>query len=975
MGIWHKTQQSYFKNTEITISNFRADAVKDNFAFEFQDKHLMYEFEIIEKNIEYVKNNFIPIWVLNINDHAIILDKQLIIDKDYIKPYLNCDHLYYSFNNNIIKSTDLNHYIPEKEFYENFSLELEFNNTPVLPENFTQNFEYIQMGAGSGKTYSLVKDVLTNDNKINILITKVNVAKDTIFDKFKEVCENENLKYPENITPENKKYYILNNENKIIIIATVDSFLYNFLSTELKEEMKKSCNSFKTAAQQFTPTNSKINFSYRGECIKNAHVYIDEAQDLDAEYKNFIEESAKIYNFQITLIGDILQSIYHVPNLYSLVTKDEKWKLKNNADYICRRFQNTDLMNYVNEKIHKYITDSVTQIHQPIKGISASISESSDSTEENKLNSSEQVSETSDSTNLTNNVQEKIINVSGDSFAQLEDDNSLSDVITEILNENSNCEPSDYAFIFPYMKKYNVANHIQNILSNKFGENFVHLFTSEKGEPIVLKPYAHCAKLLTVHASKGEGFNIVVVVNVQTSTLNVYKQNEDLFYWSMLNVAYTRAKQKLYVVNFNNNLKNPINIPRFTTAKDFVRSVNPTELLKFVNTEEYSTKIEDNKNQSVIDENIRCLRYLVVRNSIVDKAMCAKNINEYIAQTLNLKNSRPINNEQQFKTLANEYNKIVKIGKRNKILPIWNYSRAYPEAWKIVVKVMNILKESYFNPKLASDKMKNSLYEKSIYYTLLELTKNPWFYTEFKTLLELIENNPKSEKEKDKPIWKDYFKYFNEANKFIEGNFPNIDIVGTQQKYHCCELLSNRFMLIPKKQSKGNKSLSENCDYVVSEPLNTSLSILNFSEVCLTALIEYYILKCKKEDKVIRVFTIAADEDKKLIDFDFSYLTDYNIAEIENIVKQHLHEMVNQTKKKLLYTLFDNKNKTKEVLLNTIEKYVNKFGLWNRCDFIAELRALQMCFKNKDSVTYEDIETEFLNISDEYLLIRKDQEK
>ena len=34
-GYWHKHQKDYFKNTEINVCNFRADAVENNFVFEF----------------------------------------------------------------------------------------------------------------------------------------------------------------------------------------------------------------------------------------------------------------------------------------------------------------------------------------------------------------------------------------------------------------------------------------------------------------------------------------------------------------------------------------------------------------------------------------------------------------------------------------------------------------------------------------------------------------------------------------------------------------------------------------------------------------------------------------------------------------------------------------------------------------------------------------------------------------------------
>ena len=92
-------------------------------------------------------------------------------------------------------------------------------------------------------------DALRNNN-ISIILTKVNIEKDAIFNKIYEILDpneeitvnsNEKIKI-QNLNNEllnnkrlmNLKQYIVEYKDKVIIIATVDSFLYNFIDEESK---------------------------------------------------------------------------------------------------------------------------------------------------------------------------------------------------------------------------------------------------------------------------------------------------------------------------------------------------------------------------------------------------------------------------------------------------------------------------------------------------------------------------------------------------------------------------------------------------------------------------------------------------------------------------------------------------------------------------------------------------------------------
>ena len=960
-GRWHRHQKDYFKNTEIKICNFRADAVENNFAFEFQDNHIMTSKEIKEKEKVYSENNYITIWILNMNKRAIICDNKLLVDNDFINDYLqnnpelikpntlNKKYVFYSYRNHIYYYNNLNNCITEDNYYniiinENKLPSKDDYNITLPDDNYTPELNYIQMGAGSGKTYGLVKKVFEENNKVSILVSKTNIAKDAIYNKISEILkENDNIIVnnkkgiiknkkiifaDENNKLKNKKYYVVEYKNSIIIIATVDSFLYNFISNKSKEELQNNINIFSHAAENFNKETSKINLTFKNQYIKGAHVYIDEAQDLYHGYKKFFEESAKLFNFKMTLIGDILQSIYYVPNLYSYVIKDNNWKLLSNEKYICRRFRNPNLMEYVNKNIHDKIKNSsIVPIKQPMEGINDEINKNIEVIEKNI--------EISFNDRIIEDKNEKIYNF-----------------INEYVDKND--DPNKYAFIFPFIKNNNIATYIETILNEKFGSDNVKLFTSENGEPIVLNNYQHHAKLISVHASKGESFDTVFVINVQPKIIaSVYQKDNDtnsLMCWSMMNVAYTRAINKMYVLNFIDSNQLRFKWYKYNNAKHFISecitSEDQEKLMNiFKNSIDYNEivrKQEDNNKDFVVDNNIQVLRYYIICSLLYLKAF--KNANttrrdgecgsgEYYGKIFNIFNNQitRYSTSLKFKKYANKWNNInYNDERKDMVLPLWKYKNfeksdkiiedLYKDIQNTKGKPLNIYKlfDEYEQKIIQKEdefilQKINKLY---LLFVLMQLSDNPYITYDYKTLCDIINKTNMNDND---------LIYLYESNKFIYETLPKFHFPGLTASFNFNKLLRHQFLIYGKKNKNSGCELfdSENLDeteekdtenYIIDNPLNQSLNILNFAETCIKSLIEYVILinshkSNKINKKIIRVYTLSNDKNKRLIDFDFRRtLTDENIEQIKRII-------------------IDALRRKNEILINDIIEYISSGDL------------------------------------------------
>ena len=237
MGRWHREQEEYFDvaNREQPIGEYRADVLIGKYALEFQHSDAYAEHQIRNKNKVYEENGIIPIWILDVDDRLFIQENRFILQCFVIPYFRTCKNIYLSFNDFILQirisgeiiveneftnAFELIGYLSEFEFYNNLKSGIQLENIifdssmePIISmipnrndQEIIPKFYYIQMGAGSGKTYSICKECFENDNKDIIILSKMNSAKGEVAEKIIEVMNDINTQ----IHDENDKWKLIN---------------------------------------------------------------------------------------------------------------------------------------------------------------------------------------------------------------------------------------------------------------------------------------------------------------------------------------------------------------------------------------------------------------------------------------------------------------------------------------------------------------------------------------------------------------------------------------------------------------------------------------------------------------------------------------------------------------------------------------------------------------------------------------------
>jgi len=85
--------------------------------------------------------------------------------------------------------------------------------------------------------------------------------------------------------------------------------------------------------------------------------------------------------------------------------------------------------------------------------------------------------------------------------------------------------------------------------------NYAVFHKSEEGSSINLDDSTHSTRIVSIHSSKGDGRPVIFALELQESSLKRYSGMKDsLIYDSLLHVAITRMKQKLYIECANDDI-------------------------------------------------------------------------------------------------------------------------------------------------------------------------------------------------------------------------------------------------------------------------------------------------------------------------------------------------------------------------------------------------------------------------------------
>jgi hypothetical protein len=383
-----------------------------------------------------------------------------------------------------------------------------------------------QRGAGNGKTWGIINMIQRDDflkYTTFIYVTKQHSARAIIKDEFVTQYEAGLL----NITNfrfqiMGKKYVIEYTNSRAIdctiIIATIDSFFYC-----IGDKTVESYNLFEGIVHSVLDNPIIDTFQFAGKTISLSETMyvLDESQDTPDIYGKALLKMLQETKMTVYCVGDKVQSISNEKNTFTYLIQCSFSKHFEPAINICRRFSHPQLVDFVNYMVpfSKYDLPQVTPFHTPFH-------------KQNDIDNA-----------LT------IIFESG----------SIEEQIDELMKYYSQevengFMPQDFLIVTPFVSKNPLITclnqAIQEFWIQRTGEYKVYsvFHKSEIGSSINLDESTYATRIVSIHSSKGDGRPCVFVIGLNETSLKTFSGLRDsLIYDSLLHVAITRMKSKLYI--------------------------------------------------------------------------------------------------------------------------------------------------------------------------------------------------------------------------------------------------------------------------------------------------------------------------------------------------------------------------------------------------------------------------------------------
>lgn len=409
------------------------------------------------------------------------------------------------------------------------------------------NLTIKQQGAGNGKTFGL-NMLMFNESMqryANVfMLTKQHSAKTTIKNTFLEVEKYlfddgvfDTFTYTRqqdecSIDGRHKYYQIgfaIDDEFKMILIATIDSLIYRLANHDNDQKHLNVINHWVQSVALECNNNAQIN--YGGLQIplnKQTLLVLDEAQDLDPIYAQALIQVASLFGCDLYVVGDLLQSIAYEQNslnFFQSLSTEVQQALDMNIivdEYtnVCRRFKDGHLRDFVNSVV------PFERFGLPPIQLNEEISNDS-----NNLIFLE-IPNPSDPKQFTKPIMQSYIH--------------------EV--ETNNRQPNDFMMIFTIVKNLEYPEYLNQLInefwSNKYQKDssrYSYFHRGQEGSSINLDESAHATRIVSIHSSKGDGRPVVFVCSISETELSCMDNTKQLRYESLLHVALTRQKEKLFI--------------------------------------------------------------------------------------------------------------------------------------------------------------------------------------------------------------------------------------------------------------------------------------------------------------------------------------------------------------------------------------------------------------------------------------------
>jgi competence CoiA-like predicted nuclease len=759
MTLWHCEWQGYFPITE-KIFKRKPEQIKERRADVFineskilEIQHSKYDGEEVDnRKHDYKLHGIDIIWLIDGNkdiDVKVLEYSQRVyleFKTNYWKyeSFKSYDYIFIDINSTIYKvypnkvkshMIDVENGKTKEEFIESLNKDTDIwdNEEPEQCNLFIK-----QQGAGNGKTHGII-NMLEDEDKSHytnfIYITKQHSAKHIIKTEFEN--QKQNFQYLKNIeiTENNKKYIIkyFNEKSKKkcqIIISTIDSFTYS-IGNKNHTHFDKFEGLIYSIINGHIETKNCGSINYGGlspKLNKETLLVIDEFQDPPEHYAKAIVQIMRNKYIDVYIVGDKLQSITNEKNAFTYFLEHEFPLIniiKLEPTNICRRFIHPKLVEFVNYMIpfEKYGLPEIKP-YEEYKG---------EHYEPLVFFTSKKFIDTM---NKTSENEEKII----------EEVEKIMDYYENEVNE-SNRFPEDFLIVTPFTKNNPIVDALLLAINifwkNKFTNDSEYMknwknnmtideyyryaifHKSEEGSSIDLSESEYSTRIVSCHASKGDGRKVVFIISFNESAIKKFSQtSNNLVYDSLLHVGITRMKEKLYIRYDNNNddiarkinkyrqndkicqeIKPSINVNNYIKYDDIVSiSIHKSYELFFENIikgTDLEPVIENKDEKRIVDMGNHIIRYsslfITILLEIVNKEKTNKDseIKKQIIAILNIVCKSDITQVNDMKgyyrLLSDDCEKEIPI------IKISNKGNDYIKYFTIIFEIATLLKSKITN--------------------------------------------------------------------------------------------------------------------------------------------------------------------------------------------------------------------------------------------------------------------------------------
>lgn len=1028
MTEWHKEWQRHFSDREKSFrneeqeKNRRCDVLlNDNTVIEFQNSQISLE-EVDKRNYDYSVNNKDVLWVVNgENIKYKKVNNEHYLDfydcpKWKVKSFINCDKVYYDIDKKIYTC------FPEKIkgdlLLENDGIDKEtFINKlrnsiiPIPNKNIKQTKLYIkQQGAGSGKTFKAIQ--LCHNNiefskkyDIFIYLTKMNAAKDVINYEFISQTNQETDK-----THDCKKYWKEIN-GKIVIFATLDSFIFSIGDKNYCKSPDQFLNMVYSVIEwgiKGLTKNNTITYADKNICLYKTLIILDEAQDTPFEYGKALEKIMNDAYTDLYVIGDLVQTLQFENNTHKYFMEKNDYKNTEKITFPavneCRRTSSPPIAGFVNHLINfegKYNLPKMTVSN-------------------NDVNHDNDV--------IINKLKHNFYDEKDKEIFQ-EDIETVIKLYDEEVTINKRL-PEDFIIVTPFTKNNTLVDHLSNAIEsywinkvkydheykktvldvhswwknfnyklkrdyNGKRNNFSYFHKSENGTCIDLKDSDHSTRIVSIHSSKGDGRPVLFVIGLDNKSLIKFNKQDSLVYDSMIHVAITRAKEKLYyfmtcdtndilnkkIVEWiqkqpeeykNNTFKNVELDYRFSNFNklDIYPLVNMTKFEK-IKTEYNFDDIKetfDNKITKILDTKHHTIRFHSMKISVLLNALAYsyKNSNNYkdtefesiFTMFSKLSTARIITHDK-YDSYMNSLYDVYKNKYKNKVkcVHLFNFEKDYSYK-KNVVEIVSIMEN-------IKDKLKN-------FFLLGEIEIN---YIESIILYYMIQVSEEGIKSifLAKELFEIYTIILDKEDFYKELHYESIEKVNLQFNHIIDNVFKSNTYYFLHSHQKKYEGETENFN------IYNTYGFIAYNKDDKRDLIIFYIIPQYnsineneiKIKSIIDVFFMKHTNDKRYEPENISVILISTDTNKPKIFKWKISDEIDCIFKNMLYNQLENKYLNESSLFYEYYKQqiqnIDKIKTKIKC-FINDYKRKHM--KKNDS-NYTDIFIEYLNIYNNAFLPEK----